>query len=241
MSRVSYRVLGIAVGFLVAFLAAPAAVPAARADNSIVLPEDASVIVGTLGGQGSLDSIQFDLWSPVTINICPFGSCGSISQVSLGSADADTELIFRVAAGCGEEEDFSNDPAHAQVIPFSDDQWLIAWDLPQEGGEGCWANGDFRDFFTYVTLVPGFDIPPGQILGSGSGWMGRTQPDCKRSQSTPRPATSSHPRPTCSSRESASRSRSREATTQPTPPWARSVQDGRSTTTSHWTSPAAET
>jgi RHS repeat-associated protein len=167
MSTLRHRVLALAVGFFVAFFALPAAVPVAQADNSIILPHDASVLVETLGGQGSLSDIQLDLWSPVTINICPFESCGSISLVSLGSADADTELIFRVAPGCNEEQDFSNDPDHARVIPFFDDQWLIAWDLPQP--EACSTNSDFLDFFTLVTLVPGITIPPGQLLGSGSG------------------------------------------------------------------------
>lgn len=82
----------------------PGASPAARAANSIVLPEDGTVMAGVLSlDQDAVESLsRFSQWVPDSQGICDPESCSPGYMVSLGGYAQDTELIH---------------PTHPEALP----------------------------------------------------------------------------------------------------------------------------
>jgi len=236
------RTVTVLVATLLAFFGLPGTSPAARAANSIVLPEQGTVVAGVLSlDQDAGESFsQFSQWVPDSQGICDPESCSPGYMVSLGSYAQDTEIILELIDDCGGGQLFSNDPYRAAVLSFGRGQWVVQWDVgPYQSG--CQADGSFLDFVAIVAVLPGVGIPAGQTFGSGEGWTAPTPPGLKPSRSTRQPAATTRPPPTSTWPASGSPSPSPAATTRRMRRSARSARAGRSATTSGSRSPGTAT
>jgi YD repeat-containing protein len=158
------RATGLLLATACSILGLPGVIPAAIADSSIVLPAEGTVVAGVL--TVPVNTGDFSLFVPDSVAICDPETCWWNSAiVSLGSYEADTELILSLVDYCGNEL-FSNDPDVAVVVPLEGGQWAVSWDVGESDTE-CpnERDGVFGDFRAFVAVLPGFDIPAGQVLG----------------------------------------------------------------------------